>query len=236
MIIFEERAVAFIDVLGFKGLVNSAALGDDQSRQELSNLVSLLEGAVPVLDALVDNSVPKCLIPKHNYISDCIILSAPIKNKCRTNYNGLEIVIMRVIQLTHFFLEHGYLIRGGISVGKVWHTDSNIIGPAYQEAYSLEVKGKNPVVLLSESAKNTPRYNSRMCIRLNGQVFVNGLHDFYIKDSDIHGKIEETYQGYEQLVKDNLDSQISRCAKRKWKWFEQYLKAESGEGTEWAGA
>jgi hypothetical protein len=80
MITFEERAVAFIDVLGFKGLVNSA-ISDDQSLQELSSLVKLLESAVPSLDATVDKSVPNHLIPRHNYISDCIILSAPLNDE-----------------------------------------------------------------------------------------------------------------------------------------------------------
>ena len=131
MIEFENRAVAFIDVLGFKALVNSATDNPD-SLTQLSNLIVLLEKAVPRFDAQVDHSVPSHLIPKHNYISDCIILSAPLSDTARRNYNGLDILIMRVIQLTHFFLNAGYLIRGGISVGKVWHTDPNIVGPAYQ--------------------------------------------------------------------------------------------------------
>ena len=235
MITFEERAVAFIDVLGFKGLVDSTTT-DYQSLQELSNLVNLLESAVPSLDATVDNSVPKHLIPKHIYISDCIILSAPLNDESRKNYNGLDIVIMRTIQLTHFFLRSGYLIRGGISVGKVWHTDSNIVGPAYQEAYLLEAKGDKPVVLLSESAQSIKRWSPRVCLNHNGKVFVNGLHDFYIPGNTDHGVIEQTYQRYKQLIKERLSSQISEGAKSKWQWFEKYLEAESKEGLKWAVA
>lgn len=235
MITFEERAVAFIDVLGFKVLVNSAT-SDHQSLQELSNLVNLLESAVPILDATVDKSVPHHLIPRHNYISDCIILSAPLNDESRRNYNGLDIVIMRTIQLTHFFLRSGYLIRGGISVGKVWHTDSNIVGPAYQEAYLLEVEGDEPVVLLSKSAQSIPRWGSRMCLKYNGKVFVNGLHDFYIPGNTNHGVIEQTYQSYEQLTNEKLNSKIPEGAKSKWRWFQKYLEAESKEGLKWAVA
>ena len=245
MITFEKRAVAFIDILGFKNLVDSA-VSDNQSLQELSKLVNLLEGAVLTLDESVSGSVPKHLIPDHIYISDCIILSAPINDEERTNYDGLSIVIMRVIQLTHFFLKAGYLIRGGISVGEVWHTDSNIVGPAYQDAYLLEEKGDKPMVLLSDSAQATLRGGSRMCIQRNGDVFVNGLYNAYLPgkpsapyiiDKEPMDKIDEkAYQCYAKLIKENLDSQIPGGAKCKWRWFGEYLEAESKKDTQWKEA
>jgi hypothetical protein len=233
MIQFEERAVAFIDVLGFKSLVEQAALSSETLKQ-LSKLVELLEGVVPRLDATVDSSVPPHLIPKHNCISDCIILSAPIRDEDRIYYNGLEIVIMRVIQLTHFFLDAGYLIRGGISVGKVWHTDTNIVGPAYQEAYLLEAKGDEPMVVLSDSAKQICRWGSRMCLQQNDKVFVNGLHDYYIPGNTVHGAIETAYSKYEKLTDNVLNSQVDEKIKNKWSWFKDYLDSESKNGMKWA--
>ena len=76
---FEDRAVAFIDVLGFKSIVNFATQ-DTNKLNELSDLIILLESVVPNLDGTVDSRVPKSLIPKHIYISDSIILSAPLKS------------------------------------------------------------------------------------------------------------------------------------------------------------
>jgi len=148
---FEDRAVAFIDVLGFKTLVNGAAKCEKQ-RQKLSRLVSLLSSAVPHLDAQVDPFVAPHLIPRHIYISDSIILSAPLSDSKRTDYDGLSIVVMRVIQLSHYLLGEGYLTRGGIAIGSVWHTNNNIVGPAYQEAYQLEQNGNEPIVVLSAAA------------------------------------------------------------------------------------
>lgn len=84
------------------------------------------------------------------------------------NYNGLSVLVMRVIQLTHILLSKGYLIRGGISVGDVWHTESNIVGAAYQEAYSIESQAIAPCVKLSSAAmdywnKTEGSFNA-MCI------------------------------------------------------------------------
>jgi hypothetical protein len=232
---FEDRAVAFIDVLGFKALVAGAVQSDEQLIQ-LSNLIDLLSSAVPTLDSNVDASVQAHLIPKHIYISDCIILSAPLSDASRPNYDGLSIVVMRAIQLSHHFLNAGFLVRGGISVGKVWHTDSNIVGPAYQEAYLLEHDGEEPIIVLSEAAKMHWRGGSRMCLQHGGKVFVNGLHDYYIPNNGPHGGIEQAYSHYEALVDQRLAAGLPQSAHSKWSWFKQFLQSEAPEGLKWAQA
>lgn len=148
---FEECAVAFIDILGFSSLVCDAA-SDESKRTELTDLVALLQSAIPKLDKTVAKSVPARRIPKHIYISDCVILVAPLKVPEASYYSGLDTVALRCIQLTHQLLKSGYLIRGGIATGKVWIRDSNIVGPAYQDAYDTEQKAGNPCIQLHQSA------------------------------------------------------------------------------------
>ncbi len=228
---FEKRAVAFIDVLGFKALVVDA-LSHEESRQRLESLVQLLSTAVPRLDAEVNRDVAQHLIPKHLYISDCLILSAPLRDSRRADYCGLSTIVMRTIQLSHFFLDAGHLFRGGISVGNVWHSDSNIVGPAYQEAYCLaEHEVKEPIVALTEEAVRYWRGGSRMCLNLKGRVFVNGLFDFYIPT--VHGSIDAAYRKYDQNAKHALQLDISESAKSKWRWFREFLADEKRESKIW---
>ena len=232
---FEDRAVAFIDVLGFKSLVGCAAENKEHLEQ-LSGLVNLLSSAVPFFDATVDMSVSPHLVPRHIYISDCIILSAPLADPRRKSYDGLEIVVMRVIQLSHYLLQAGYLIRGGISVGKVWHTSSNIVGPAYQEAFMLEHNGQEPIVVLSASAAKHWKGGSRMCLLRNDKVFVNGLFDYYIPNNTQHGVIDQTYARYAALADQRLMEVLPDSAKEKWSWFREFLRTEAPEGMKWAQA
>jgi hypothetical protein len=232
---FEDRAVAFIDVLGFKALVNGAA-EKEELLEQLSGLVNLLSSAIPSLDTSVDKSISSHLIPRHIYISDSIVLSAPLTDPDRKSYDGLAILVMRVIQLSHYFLKAGYLIRGGISVGKVWHTDSNIVGPAYQEAYLLEQKGIEPIVVLSESAAKIWRGGSRMCLHRDGKVFVNGLFDYYIPNNTLPGEIERTYASYAALADQKLAEGLPQSAHEKWQWFKEFLQVEAKEGLKWAQA
>lgn len=236
-IFFEERAVAFIDVLGFSALVDEAA-GSAKDKQQLESLVGLLETAIPVLDKGVSSTVPAHLLPKHTYISDSIILSAPLVDSEIKHYSGLEIVVMRCIQLTHRFLVAGYLLRGGIAVGHVWHSDTNIVGPAYQEAYKIEANGCNPSIVLSDAAQE--RWSkgfgasSRMCVLNHGALMVNGLHDYYIEDQSDRG-VKRAYEAYTLIVDECLASNLPPKAKAKWEWFDSLLESEKSEANKWHG-
>lgn len=232
---FEDRAVAFIDVLGFKALV-AGAVNSEKQLNQLSMLIDLLSSAVPTLNSNVDPSVSRHLIPKHVYISDCIILSAPLADIYLPSYDGLSVVVMRAIQLSHFFLNAGYLIRGGISIGKVWHTDANIVGPAYQEAFLLEQCCRDPIVVLSDSAAEKWRGGSRMCLKDDGRVFVNGLHDYYIPNSHQYGGIERAYSEYARLADQRLAEGLPESAHSKWVWFKRLLESEASEGLKWEQA
>ena len=225
---FEKRAVAFLDVLGFKSVVDGVSERKEKI-DELRDLIRVLESAVPNLDGTVDPSVPNELIPKHIYISDSIILSAPLTSEKMRSYHGLSILVMRVIQLSHILLSKGYLIRGGISVGDVWHTNSNIVGTAYQEAYKIETRTLVPRVELSDTARlhwdQAGGNSNKMCIEYKGHFMVNSLHDFYIQDNS-HGASERAFKEYYQIVNDNIESAISESVRYKWWWFKQYLDSE----------
>jgi hypothetical protein len=228
-ITFEERAVAFIDVLGFKSVVDHATQ-DTKKLEELEKLIELLSTAIPSLDSVVDANISKKLIPRHIYISDSIILSAPLTTEKIPRYNGLSIIVMRVIQLTHMLLSNGYLIRGGISVGNVWHTESNIVGCAYQEAYSIERQVIVPCVKLSDAATNywnkTEGTDSKMCLNYKNCFMVNGLHDFYIKDKS-PGAAKPAFENYARIVKQNIEANHPESVRYKWWWFKEFLNSEA---------
>lgn len=225
-IVFEERAVAFIDVLGFKSVVESA---DGANLNFLEDLVETLERAVPGLDGSIDSTVPRELIPKHISISDCIILSAPLISDKMSSYCGLSILVMRAIQLTHIFLSKGYLIRGGISIGQVWHTDSNIVGPAYQDAYLIETKTGAPRIELSTEAKKywlqRNDASNSMCRNYRECFMVNGIHDYYIQDST-YGTAEKVFKSYKDTVEKKVATEFVDSVQYKWWWFGQFLNSE----------
>lgn len=136
---------------------------------------------------------------------------------------------MRAIQLTHIFLAKGCLIRGGIDIGQVWHTDSNIVGAAYQNAYLIETKTSAPRIELSGQAKEywLRKYGdtSSMCLQYRNRFMVNGLHDYYIQDRT-HGAAEKAFEGYNSTIKENIATEVLDSVQHKWWWFGEFLNSE----------
>jgi hypothetical protein len=184
------------------------------------------------LDFGVEETVPSDLIPKHIYISDSIILSAPLRVRFdhMRNYSGLDILVMRAIQVSHALLNAGYLVRGGIAVGPLWHSLSNVVGTAYQEAYALERRSWEPRIVLSEEAarlwqSSGPSTGSRMCIDYDGAFMVNGLHDYYVP-AKFERNIQQAFRHYEAVAIANLLAGLGSREVQKWTWMTKYIADE----------
>lgn len=228
---FQKRAVAFIDVLGFKPIVEGVSKNkNNNNRSVLEELITTLNDSIPNLNDSVEKYIPKNLIPRHISISDSIILSAPLKSRSKyiKNYCGLSVLVMRVIQLTHIMLNEGYLLRGGISIGDVWHTDRNIVGPAYQEAYFIESNTGAPRVELSAKAEKywIRKYSdtNSMCLKYKDKFMVNGLHDCYIMNNDIG--VRGVFESYKNIIDKKIQENINYDVQFKWWWFSKFLENE----------
>lgn len=229
---FELRAVAYIDVLGFKQLVNQSQTSSD-ALLILSDLIRLLKEKIPKYNKMA--IVPEKHIPFYTSVSDSIILSTPLENINMT-YDGLITVVLRAIQLTLFLLNKGFLVRGGISVGNFYHDELQaiIVGPAYQEAVAIEQSISMPCIMLSDSAMK--HYNDTLsqewklwCDNMflrNGyysNYMVNGMNSAYFHpifgneaDENVYTKIDGIIQREYELLKDPK-------AKEKWLWFWNYF-------------
>lgn len=166
---FEPRAVAFLDILGFKELVREAHDGA-AGLKRLSRLIHKLRSNAP-LNRGVDPAVPQDLHPRSLEISDSIILSAPLTHPDHALYWGLAIMVMRCSQIASILLEEGYLLTGAINIGPIEHTQRNIVGLAYQDAYLLQSKVESPAIVLCPDAAEKWRASpyrvglSPLCLR-----------------------------------------------------------------------
>jgi hypothetical protein len=137
---FTEKFIAFVDVLGFKEHVKAAENGSGVSLPELLELVRQL-GAPEDRDRFVKHGPTTC--PQSTFvqrdldfrvtqISDCVIVSA------ETSPAGLINLLSHCWGAAIRLLYKGVLCRGFITRGSVYHTDSQIIGSGYQNAYENE--------------------------------------------------------------------------------------------------
>jgi hypothetical protein len=136
---YEQRVVAFIDILGFKSLLNETVDGKGNDQEEkIDTVISAYEAIRDIwnLDEKSELYDTKSIDTKKvSIFSDCIVVSFKVEQKSEVFFTLLEIkwLIMRL-------LSRGILCRGGVSLGKFIHTDNYLFGPALVEAYTLESK------------------------------------------------------------------------------------------------
>lgn len=148
---YETRVVAFIDILGFKAILDDTVDKDGSDNTErISRLVSAYRAIRDVwgLDAkedLLGSDSPES--KKVSIFSDSIVVSFKAEEPSEVFITLLEIkwLIMRLIS-------RKILVRGAVSIGKFIHNDYYLFGPALVEAYTLESKAAMyPRVILDSS-------------------------------------------------------------------------------------
>lgn len=120
---YEERVIAFVDVLGFADLVKASVTGT-AAQDKINKLIAIykvFDWFVPqMLDKLVEGS----------FFSDSFILST---TSSQTFY-----LIRETGNLCRYLLLQGFPCRGAIAAGLLHHRERIIIGPALVDAYRAE--------------------------------------------------------------------------------------------------
>lgn len=222
---FEERAVAFLDILGFTNFIRNAEVEESEEYQKLCELKAVIEADLDVSEFHIK------LKPTCTYISDSIILSAPV---CGNNYSGLVGVAIKSTQIAHRLFDMGFLVRGGISVGKAAH-DTNIYGSGYLDAYETQDKRAiNPRILLDEKAAkildDDKTYQAHKLRELSN--FLKEGNDWIVDTLNPHssyigGNEKDPFQlfeAYRNTIIKNLENFSLGCKQRgKWEWMADFF-------------
>ena len=135
---YTQYYVAFLDILGFKNLVNSP----DYSCEEIMNIYDVVQYRYETFfanDADINGNI------KMKIMSDSVCLYI------RTDFP--DSLFYLIAYCTAFqcdlFGTKGLLLRGGITSGAMYAKDDVIFGPALTEAYLLEEKNaKVPRIII----------------------------------------------------------------------------------------
>ena len=142
---YEDRIICFIDILGFKDIINSTI---DKSGKSDTDKINILEDAFSKVRYFLDienpNEFSKSKIVTQ--FSDCIAISFKYSEESEVFYTLIDIQHL-LINLVYL----GILCRGAIVFGKIIHTEKMIFGPGFNDAYILESKAANyPRIILDE--------------------------------------------------------------------------------------
>jgi hypothetical protein len=144
---YEERVVAYVDVLGWRKLIQRSVT-DPLVRATISKAVHSLKHTQAALAKLKVNAIQggqEDLYPEVTVFSDTIVAS------CRPNPVAIEVLVMQMQMYCIRLMVAGLYTRGAITRGHLYHDDGVIIGPALVEAYTLEsTLAKYPRIIVAD--------------------------------------------------------------------------------------
>ena len=143
MAIYKKSVVAYVDILGFK-----EAIIENFEPELLQKFVALLkeyENSLSQVSIIEEknNIIRLELKPVITAFSDCMVLSFSDKDQTdsKISWYNLILNIIGILQdFAYKMLCHGFLVRGAITSGKLFHERGVVLGPALIEAYELESK------------------------------------------------------------------------------------------------
>lgn len=158
---YQERIVAFIDILGFKNIIRKSEkdLGKlktiNKVLQYLKDHESHSLWGIELME--IDEDVQKKGMEKFDISGriSCTCFSDSIVVSVQTGHEDVNEVasslIAKLALIGGQLMKEGILIRGGITIGNLIHSGNGVVmGQAFIEAYELEVKvSKFPRIVLS---------------------------------------------------------------------------------------
>jgi hypothetical protein len=153
---YEDRVLAFVDVLGWKALVEQSVDKDADVRAAALSIVCESAEVMAAIrhwgselndiSAALDETAK--IDARVSHFSDHFVLSVPVGD-------AAEIPIgLMVAGICRRFLERGVYCRGAIVAGQLRHTEDVVYGPALLEAHAIEqAVAKYPRIVVAPTAR-----------------------------------------------------------------------------------
>ncbi len=221
---YHQGIVAFIDILGFKEIVRKSERSPKNLKTIYQSLEFLKGREIPEnwnlqLVELEEDTQKKGLAEfdisertQSSAFSDSIVVSVFVNEK---NINAsLSTLIANLAFVGSKLMMDGILIRGGITLGKIIHTETGIVfGQGLIDAYHLESRAaKFPRIILSD--KLISKLNYPLDTKHNRFPYHQYLKRFSDGCVGLHQLMYfEVLQSWEEMSKRRLTSSLRKIKK-----------------------
>ena len=222
---YQNRVVCFFDILGFRDLVNKEFLKDSTKSEKIYE-------AFEFINTFYQDEIPDEFNPSKQitFFSDSVVISF-VPDDPDTIFSTIATIQILLLNLAN----RGIVMRGGISVGQLFHDSKYIFGPAFIEAYDIESKiAKFPRIICNDSLvllsqKGKALHSARQDLEIFTHIVRQDNDKFWY--IDYIGNIESLFDtGYEQieylqklynLIVDNLKESTTASVLEKYEWMKE---------------
>ncbi|MFX1487320.1 MAG: hypothetical protein ACFFBS_09550 [Promethearchaeota archaeon] len=215
-----NSVVAFIDILGYQGIIRRAA-GHKAEEELLSRLHSTLRELTHYLRDEDKEGKPyfEPLNGKHIFkirtFTDNIVIGYPIQEDAESELGS---IFMKLSLFQLGMVNRGFFIRGAISIGDLYIDDYVVFGNGLLDAYDAEQEqARDPRIVLTATAKASVNLHLeyyrdkawapqvREVYRdADGQYFLNYLDSILIAE-DEHGPFYDELLRHKRSIEEKLN-------------------------------
>ncbi len=207
---YEDRYVAFIDILGFKDMICKS-----EDNEEVFNVIIT---ALSKMKKMKERSYKReDDTSQIALFSDNIVISYLIEteeDECS--------IIHDVMYLHISLLMKGIMVRGGITKGKLCHKGNFVFGPALVRAHEMESKyAIYPRIIIDGNMGDG--YDLHHAVDFDGARYIDTLSRF----SNILNFKTEIYDIYYHIQENlllNLETVVDMGVKNKLQWLQNYCR------------
>lgn len=154
---FERRHLLYCDLLGFRKYTQSEFFEAARCLRLFRKLDEMVAQATTEIDPSIPDQrsgVPPDYVvtPEAIYSFDSIAISTPA-----TNIDAIWLC-EAAARIQNHICCHGFLIRGSIVTGDLYHSGNTIFGPAIAKAVEMDESGTPPMIVVSDESLESFTY------------------------------------------------------------------------------
>ncbi len=151
MDVYEQRIIVYADILGWSNACKDLSQFPllKKAADEIADYARKF--SLPVKESLKNaQGVSPATIAQHaeiqfSFFSDNFAISVPV------DHDHVKMIFKIIAFATHELLRAGFLIRGAVTLGDLYHDDAGVIfGPAIVEAVDIEKKACYPRIVCGD--------------------------------------------------------------------------------------
>lgn len=215
---YENRIVAYLDILGFKKIVEASTDNKKIIDDIYYALNDVLYGYKEISDRMIKSKVYKRSVTT---LSDCIIISISVNGE----KERVDDFVADILDIQQILLNRMFLLRGAITIGHIIHNDNVVFGPAVNRTVQLEKEAKYPRVIIDPNilTKSSDK-KDLFKLSINNKNIIMDDDKYYIINYKLDNEIYRNSYKKKQL-KNYIDKYLNECESIscKYKWLKNYL-------------
>ncbi len=227
---YQRRIIAFVDILGFKTKVDDS-LASEEIAEKLHTALKR------ILQLKLDNeNLSSILEMKSHGVEITTFSDSAVISYSADDIDGLFFMLVDLVHLQLALASCDILLRGGITIGELYHDGSIVYGPAMNEAYLLESKAAHYPRIIADvetidqfmkeqvelgKADHYDIQDIRNLLKrdMDGKYFIDMLR----QDSELNDEGNEYFVWLKNLRTVIVEG-LNRYASPKLKWYQKLIE------------